>query len=54
MPFRLTISFGVAGTGRICFASAEELVAAADGSLYEAKAQKKNRTVVYDPTARNA
>ncbi len=49
LPFRITISFGIAGTGQNKYAKAEDLVSAADRALYEAKAQGKNRTMVFDP-----
>ncbi len=47
-PFHMTISFGIAGTGRNKYARTEDLIMAADRALYEAKAQGKNRTVVFD------
>ncbi|MDR2123687.1 MAG: GGDEF domain-containing protein [Desulfovibrio sp.] len=44
VPLHLTLSFGVSGIGPADALSKEELLSAADGALYAAKRQGRNRT----------
>lgn len=47
---RVTLSAGVASYPKVKFASAEEIIKAADGALYNSKNWGRNRTSVYSAT----
>jgi diguanylate cyclase (GGDEF)-like protein len=51
LPFAITMSFGVTGTGTKCRLKPEELIADADYALYTAKNQGKNQTIVFSDNA---
>jgi diguanylate cyclase (GGDEF)-like protein len=53
-PLRITVSIGIAVAGQAGRSSLDELLAAADHALYQAKSSGRNRVVMFEDPAAHA